>query len=112
MVSLILFGSFFVWDVEIEGNETVSDERILRALEAEGVTYGTFGLGIHPETAFSLGNCGAALAGDAQWEKAAQTLEEALSCYESLGLSDSPEAVTCRNNLNLCRNAVKQSAAQ
>ena len=41
-------------------------------------------------------------------EKAAQTLEEALSCYESLGLSDSPEAVTCRNNLNLCRNAVKQ----
>ena len=57
-------------------------------------------------------NCGAALAGDAQWEKAAQTLEEALSCYESLGLSDSPEAVTCRNNLNLCRNAVKQSAAQ
>ncbi|MFR4119666.1 MAG: tetratricopeptide repeat protein [Bilophila wadsworthia] len=69
-------------------------------------------LGIHPETAFSLGNCGAALAGDAQWEKAAQTLEEALSCYESLGLSDSPEAVTCRNNLNLCRNAVKQSAAQ
>ena len=69
-------------------------------------------LGIHPETAFSLGNCGAALAGDAQWKKAAQTLEEALSCYESLGLSDSPEAVTCRNNLNLCRNAVKQSAAQ
>ncbi len=49
-VGLVLFGSFFVWDFEIEGNETVSDERILRALEAEGVTYGTFGLGIHPET--------------------------------------------------------------
>ena len=48
--ALVLFGSFFVWDFEIEGNETVSDERILRALEAEGVTYGTFGLGIHPET--------------------------------------------------------------
>lgn len=47
---LIIFGSFFVWDFEIEGNETVTDERILRALEAEGVTYGTFGLGIHPET--------------------------------------------------------------
>ena len=69
-------------------------------------------LGIHPETAFSLGNYGAALAGDAQWEKAANTLEEALTCYDSLGLSDSPEAVTCRNNLNLCRNAAKQSAAQ
>ena len=46
------------------------------------------------------------------WEKAANTLEEALPCYDSLGLSDSPEAVTCRNNLNLCRNAAKQSAAQ
>lgn len=48
-LSLVLFGSFFVWDFQIEGNETVSDERILRALEREGVTYGTFGLGIHPE---------------------------------------------------------------
>lgn len=48
-VGLAVFGSFFVWDFEIEGNERVSDERILRALEAEGVTYGTFGLGIHPE---------------------------------------------------------------
>ena len=47
---LVVFGSFFVWDFEIEGNETVPDERILRALEAEGITYGTFGLGIHPET--------------------------------------------------------------
>lgn len=46
---LVLVGSFFVWDFEIEGNEKVSDERILRALEKEGVTYGTFGLGIHPE---------------------------------------------------------------
>ena len=69
-------------------------------------------LGIHPETAFSLGNYGAALAGDAQWDKAAQTLEEALSCYDRLGLSDSPDAATCRNNLSLCRNAAKQAAAQ
>lgn len=49
-VGLLFVGSFFVWDIEIEGNETVSDERIMRALEAEGITYGTFGLGIHPET--------------------------------------------------------------
>ncbi len=49
-VSMLFVGSFFVWDIEIEGNKTVSDERILRALEAEGVTCGTFGLGIHPET--------------------------------------------------------------
>lgn len=48
-LSVVLVGSFFVWDFEIEGNETVSDERIMRALEKNGVTYGTFGLGIHPE---------------------------------------------------------------
>ncbi len=47
---LVLFGSFFVWDFRIEGNVNVTDEEILRALEKEGVTYGTFGLGIHPET--------------------------------------------------------------
>ncbi|WP_308776990.1 tetratricopeptide repeat protein, partial [uncultured Bilophila sp.] len=69
-------------------------------------------LGIHPETAFSLGNCGAALAGDGQWDKAARTLEEALSCYDRLGLSDSPEAAACRNNLDLCRKAAARSAAQ
>ena len=49
-VALLFFGSLFVWDFDIEGNEKVSDERILRALEAEGVRCGTFGLGIHPET--------------------------------------------------------------
>lgn len=69
-------------------------------------------LGIHPETAFSLGNCGAALTGDGQWDKAARTLEEALSCYDRLGLSDSPEAAACRNNLDLCRKAAARSAAQ
>ena len=39
-------GSFFVWDIAVEGNETVAEEEILRALEECGVTYGTFGLGI------------------------------------------------------------------
>lgn len=60
-------------------------------------------LGDHPETAFSLGNCGAALAGDGQWREAAQTLTEALACYERLGLGDSPDAATCRRNLDMCR---------
>ena len=46
---LVTVGSFFIWDFEIEGNVTVSDERILRALEKNGVTYGAFGLGIRPE---------------------------------------------------------------
>lgn len=49
-VVLVLFGSFFIWDFRIEGNEKVSDEEIMRALEKEGITYGTFGLGIRPET--------------------------------------------------------------
>ena len=49
-LGLLFIGSFFVWDFEIEGNETVSDERILRALEKEGCVTALFGLGIHPET--------------------------------------------------------------
>ena len=41
-----VMGSFFVWDFVVEGNETVAEEEILRALEECGVTYGTFGLAI------------------------------------------------------------------
>ena len=91
----------------LEGGDPEAGEYRLRVLCSKGTYIRT----LCHDLGQALG-CGAALAGDAQWEKAAQTLEEALSCYESLGLSDSPEAVTCRNNLNLCRNAVKQSAAQ
>ena len=40
---LVFLGSFFIWDFEIEGNETVSREEILRALEQHGVGFGTFG---------------------------------------------------------------------
>ena len=48
--AFILFvGSFFVWDFEIEGNETVPEERILRALEAQGVGLGSFGLSLDGE---------------------------------------------------------------
>lgn len=42
----LLLGSFFIWDFEIEGNETVSDREILRALEKNGVRMGTFGLSV------------------------------------------------------------------
>lgn len=41
-----VLGSFFVWDFVVEGNESVSEEEILRALEECGVSYGTFGLSI------------------------------------------------------------------
>ena len=42
-------GSFFIWDFEIEGNEQVRREEILRALDECGVSLGTFGYGIQSE---------------------------------------------------------------
>ena len=50
LCALTLFaGSFFIWDFEIEGSETVQEEEILRALEKYGVGLGTFGLSIDSE---------------------------------------------------------------
>ena len=46
---LMLLGSFFIWDFEITGNETVPEERILRALEMQGVGIGSFGLSLDGE---------------------------------------------------------------
>ena len=40
----LFLGSFFIWEFQVEGNETVPTERILRALEKNGVRLGTFGL--------------------------------------------------------------------
>jgi similar to stage IV sporulation protein len=42
----LFLGSFFIWEFEVEGCETVPEERILRALEENGVTIGSFGLTI------------------------------------------------------------------
>ncbi len=39
----LFYGSFFIWDFEIEGNKTVSDQEILAALEKHGVAFGTYG---------------------------------------------------------------------
>ena len=64
-------------------------------------------LGDHPETAFSLGNWGAALAEAKQWDKARSALEEAIACYERLGLGDSAATGACRHNLELCRQALE-----
>lgn len=48
--ALALFlGSFFIWDFQVEGNVTVPTERILRALEKNGVGLGTFGLSLDGE---------------------------------------------------------------
>jgi len=42
----LLAGTFFIWEFEIEGNRTVSDREILRALEKNGVKLGTFGFSV------------------------------------------------------------------
>ena len=39
-------GSFYIWDFEVEGNETVSQQEILRALDKFGVGFGTFSLSV------------------------------------------------------------------
>ena len=46
----LFLGSFFIWDFTIEGAERVPEERILRALEKNGVKLGTFGLSLDGET--------------------------------------------------------------
>ena len=45
----LFLGSFFIWDFEVEGNQSVSDETILRALEHCGVELGSFGLSLDGE---------------------------------------------------------------
>ncbi|MDE7218483.1 MAG: sporulation protein YqfD [Oscillospiraceae bacterium] len=45
-VALLFWGSFFIWDFEIEGNETVSQQEILRALDKCGVGFGTYGFNV------------------------------------------------------------------
>jgi len=45
----LFLGSFFIWDFRVEGNETVPTETILRSLEQNGVSIGTFGLSLDGE---------------------------------------------------------------
>ncbi len=45
-LAALFYGSFFIWDFEIEGNETVSQQEILRALEKYGVGFGTYGMSV------------------------------------------------------------------
>lgn len=45
----VTVGSFFIWDFTVEGNETVTEEEILRALEGYGIGLGTLGLGLDTE---------------------------------------------------------------
>lgn len=45
----MLCGSFFIWDFQVQGNQTVPEERILRALEENDVRIGTFAFSVDPE---------------------------------------------------------------
>lgn len=63
-------------------------------------------LGTHPETAFSLGNLGTALASAGRWEEAASVLERALSCYAECGRIDGEAVEGLRRNLAVCRSAL------
>ena len=42
LIMLLIASSFFIWKIEITGNETVSDTEILNALEDSGVYIGSF----------------------------------------------------------------------
>ncbi|MBP3731419.1 MAG: tetratricopeptide repeat protein [Mailhella sp.] len=63
-------------------------------------------LGVHPETAFSLGNLGTALASAGQWQQAADMLERALACYAQCGRTDGDSIDGLKLNLELCRKAL------
>lgn len=46
----LFLGSFFIWDFSVVGNETVPTEKILRALEKNGIGIGSFGLALDGES--------------------------------------------------------------
>ncbi|NLO48353.1 MAG: sporulation protein YqfD [Clostridiales bacterium] len=48
-ILIALYLSFFIWEIEITGNETVTEGEILTALEQVGVHIGTFGPKIDQE---------------------------------------------------------------
>ena len=45
-LTALVYGSFFIWDFQVEGNVKVSEEEILRALERHGVRFGTYGYAV------------------------------------------------------------------
>jgi similar to stage IV sporulation protein len=50
LAAVLLLASFFVWEIEIEGNETVSDIEIRNVLEVCGVKIGSFWPGFSSES--------------------------------------------------------------
>ena len=48
-VLLFWWGNTYIWDIEVQGNDTIPTEQILRALEKQGVKVGTKALSIDQE---------------------------------------------------------------
>ena len=69
-------------------------------------------LGDHEDTAFSLGNLGVALASGGAWREAGETLEQAVSMYEKIGLGESELAEAYRANLKVCREKLLEDGAR
>lgn len=44
--AFLVWSPFFIWDFTVYGNDTVSETAILRALQEQGVTIGSFGLAV------------------------------------------------------------------
>ncbi len=42
LLALLIFSSFFVWDIEVTGNETVTETEIINALAESGVGIGSY----------------------------------------------------------------------
>lgn len=63
-------------------------------------------LGDHPETAFSMGNLGTALAAANHWKEAAEMLENAIACYARCGRTEGEDIEGYRYNLNICKRAL------
>jgi len=79
----------------------------------EGITYHRAALSIrrrllgdHPETAFSMGNLGTALAAAGHWKEAADMLAGAISCYARCGHTNGQDIKGYLHNLNICREAL------
>ena len=62
MLALFFANSFFIWDFEVSGSETVPAEKILRVLEKQGLRRGSFAYSFRPQDILQPRPAGAARA--------------------------------------------------
>ena len=66
-------------------------------------------LGIHPQTAFSLGNLGTALASAGMFRDAIDSLQECIDMYAKCGHTEGNDISAYKNNLNVCNSEIATS---